>query len=90
LKTEREDPDFDPSKEFSSERDNPDVFISIKSPGIKITCYSCGREEECGECGRDMWVEGITYDLDDFTLEKQADAIVLHICPVCGSYRTEM
>ena len=57
---------------------------------MEITCYSCGQEEECPSCGHVDWVEGITYSLEDFPLDKQEDAVIRHLCPKCGSYRTEM
>jgi len=57
---------------------------------MEITCYSCGQEEEGHSCGHVDWGEGITYDITEFPLDKQEDAVIHHLCPHCGSYRTEM
>ena len=57
---------------------------------MEITCYNCGEEIDCPQCGKPEWVEGITYELESMTLEQQEDAILRNLCPICGSFRTEM
>ena len=57
---------------------------------MEITCYNCGVEQDCPGCGRPEWIEGVTYELESLSMEKQEDAIIRHICPMCGSFRTEM
>ena len=56
----------------------------------KITCFACSTISECPHCGQEMEVEGVTYDMLDFPLEVQMEAVMYGHCPECGSYRTEM
>jgi len=57
---------------------------------MEITCYNCGNEEECPTCGHLQWIEGVTYELESLTIEQQEDAVLRNLCPMCGSFRTEM
>ncbi len=56
---------------------------------LDYRCYSCGEVIECPTCGHEEWEEGISYDLNDFPLEKQERFVFYGECCVCGSTRTE-
>jgi hypothetical protein len=56
---------------------------------MNYTCYSCGVEKECDHCGHEYFEEGVTYDADDFTLEKQERLVYYGECCQCGSHRIE-
>jgi hypothetical protein len=55
----------------------------------KLTCFACSTITECECCGQEVEVEGITYDLLDYDLEIQGEAVIHGTCPECGSHRTE-
>ena len=57
---------------------------------IYVTCYSCSTIDECKECGQEVEIEGIRYNLDDFEHQKSVDALLHGMCPVCGSFSTEV
>jgi len=56
---------------------------------MKYTCYNCGKEKECPCCGTEVWIEGITWESEDFSYELQERLAYYGECCECGSIRVE-